>query len=87
MLERLTVSAGASFLAAIFTVDVTGALVVAPARSEFASVATQVIVRVRRVLPSVGSSLVLRYVTLRNAAWYCASVAVPLNVRTPVLEA
>ena len=60
VLERLTMSAGASFLAAIFTVDVTVVLVVAPARSEFASIATQLMVRVRRVLPSVGSSLVVR---------------------------
>ena len=60
VLERLKVSTGASFIAAILTVDVTVALVVAPARSEFASIATQLMVRVRRVLPSVGSSLVLR---------------------------
>ena len=56
--------------------------VAAPALSEFASVTDQVITRV--VLVAVGSSEVLEYATVRNKAWYVASDAEPLKLKTPV---
>ena len=57
-------------------------LVWAPAPSELASVTAQVMVRL--VLVAVGSSLVLLNCTERKAVWYCAIVAVPAKVNTPV---
>ena len=63
--------------------EVTPVLAAAPALSEFASVTAQVMVRLVLALLTVGSSLLLLKVTDCNAAVYCASVAVPVSVRTP----
>ena len=39
---------------------------------------------VRLALNCVGSSLLLEKVIARNAVWYCAAVALPLSLSTPV---
>ena len=62
--------------------EVRPVLVPAPTPPEFASVTTQVSVRLVRVLSTVGSSLLELKVTDCRAVSYWASVAVPVSVST-----
>ena len=77
------VMTGAMFNAVRMMLLVTLVLVAAPAASELASVTAQVMVRVVRVLFTVGSVLVELKVTVRSAAVYSVKVAVPVSVSTP----
>ena len=68
---------GASFTPVTVTVEVCGALSRAPSLTVHDTV---------RVVPAeIGCSLSLLKATLCRAAWYSASVARPVSVRTPVL--
>ena len=72
---------GASALALSATVLLVVLLSAAPAPAASASVTWMLTWRVAEA--AVGSSEVLTKVTLRSAAWYCATLAVPLSVSTP----
>ena len=76
------VATGRSFSGVIVMLLVTPELLAAPTPSEFASVITQVMVRVPDV--AVGSSLDELKVMDLSAVWYWARVAVPVTVSTPL---